>query len=120
MPIDSYDPDVAPGAQDWLALGEDQRLALVLAHHAAGTGLTNARLHAAIHVVVETQLALGDPALVGETLLRLERGGMSRHDAIHAIGTAVSQLLLDVSNAPTTDRGAAMRRYAEALESIQR
>lgn len=119
MPLDSYVPDAAPDAREWLALDEERRLALVLAHHAeSGTPLPNARLHAAIHVVVENQLALGDPAAVQETLERLQREQLSRHDAIHAIGTAVSELLLDLSNTSSADPKAALDRYVDKLKHL--
>lgn len=119
MPIEHYDPDLPPAPPEWLGLGEEQRLALVLAHHSeSATPQAKARLHAAIHVVVENQLALGDPAVVAETLRRLQREGLSRHDSIHAIGTAVSQLLVELSNAPAADRSAAMQRYGEALARL--
>ena len=55
-------------------------------------GLTPARtrVHVAIHVVVETQLRQGKPAITRRTLERLMDAGMSRHDAIHLIGDVVS------------------------------
>jgi hypothetical protein len=43
------------------------------------------RLHAAAHVIVENQAALGDATVVPATLDRLMREGLDRHDAIHAI-----------------------------------
>jgi hypothetical protein len=119
VPFDSYDPDVPPSPPEWLALDEAVRLELVMAHHAnAGTRLPNVRLHAAIHVVVENQVALRDPAAVGETLTRLQHEGLSRHDAIHAVGATVTELLLDLSNAPTADRAATIQRYVDRLAHI--
>lgn len=119
MSLDSYDPDVAPHAREWLLLDEHERLDLVLAHHAeAGTPLPNARLHAAIHVVVENQVALGDPAAVRETMERLQRERLSRHDAVHAIGTAVSELLLELSDTSAGDPKAALDRYVEKLKRL--
>ena len=117
--MDSYDPDVAPDAQAWLLLGEQERSDLVLAHHAeADTPLPNARLHAAIHVVVENQLALGDPAAVRDAMERLQREQLSRHDAVHAIGTAVSELLLELSDTSAGDPKAALDRYVEKLKGL--
>lgn len=49
------------------------------------------RLHAAIHAVVETQLRDGRPPETGHTLERLMGEGLSRHDAVHAIGAVVSE-----------------------------
>jgi hypothetical protein len=118
MTLDRYDPDVQPAAADWLGLAEEQRLALVLAHHSdPGAPLPNVRLHAAIHVVVENQVALGDPAGVAETLQRLQLEGLSRHDAIHLIGTAVSDMLLDAT-ARGADRATVVRHYANRLTAL--
>jgi hypothetical protein len=58
--------------------------------------LPNARLHAVIHVVVENQVALGDELPVRGTLLRLLREGLSRHDAVHAVGTVLARHLFDL------------------------
>jgi hypothetical protein len=62
----------------------------VLEHHAAdGVKLPNARLHAALHVVVENQVAEGYPAVV-RALERLAGQGLVRHAALHAIGNVVA------------------------------
>jgi hypothetical protein len=117
--MDRYDPDRPPAPPEWLALTEDERLDIVLAHHAnTGTRLPNARLHAAIHVVVENQLAQGEPGAVGDTLRRLQREGLTRHDAIHAIGATVTELLLELSSAPGADAKATTARYIERLSEL--
>jgi len=48
------------------------------------------RIHAAIHVIVENQLALNVES-TKETYNRLERQGLKRHDIIHAIGAVISE-----------------------------
>lgn len=84
-----YDPETEPRAGDWLGLDERDRIDLAaLYHRREGTSLPNAQLHAAIHVVVENQLALGE-AVVMETLARLQSEGLNRHDAVHAIGSVL-------------------------------
>lgn len=52
------------------------------------------RVHVATHAVVETQIAEGAPPETSMTLQRLMAEGLSRHDAIHAIGTVVSEQLI--------------------------
>lgn len=86
----SYDPSIDPDLDEWLALGEDARLDQVRAYHRrARVKLPNERIHAALHVTVENQLAEPyGPAV--ETLERLLREGLSRHDAIHAIASVVA------------------------------
>jgi hypothetical protein len=49
------------------------------------------KAHLIIHEMVEGQLAQGDPPEVSEVLHRLLAGGLSRHEAIHAIGTIVAR-----------------------------
>jgi len=58
--------------------------------------LPNANLHSVTHVVVENQVLLGDETPVAATLDRLLGEGLSRHDAIHAIGTALAPVILDI------------------------
>ncbi len=59
------------------------------------SGLRGARLriHAAIHTAVEVQLAEGRPPQTQATLQRLMDQGMTRHEAIHAIGAVVADEL---------------------------
>jgi len=85
-----YDPNVAPESETWLALSEADRLDSIVAYHeAARVKVPSLRAHAAIHAVVENQLAEGLPPVV-DAYERLRRGGLGRHDALHAIGVAVS------------------------------
>jgi len=86
-----YDPVRAPDAGEWLALDEQERIALAAAHHRRTRAkLPNLQLHAAIHVVVENQIA-ERVAVVQETLERLLAQGLDRHEAIHAIGSVVAE-----------------------------
>ena len=94
--LKKYDPDVGAPASEWLAVDEARRIDLVCAYHRrARVPLPNGRLHAAIHVIVENQLALGEVVVI-ETLDRLQRAGLDRHEAIHAIGMVLSEHLNDV------------------------
>ena len=49
------------------------------------------RLHASLHTVVETQILEKDPPATSETIDRLTRGGLSRHDAVHLICDVVAR-----------------------------
>jgi hypothetical protein len=89
-----YDPDVAPRASAWLALDEGERLRLVEQYHEReDPQLPNVRLHSSIHVIVENQLAEGVPA-ARQAFERVRRGGLSRHNAIHAVGSVVAEHLV--------------------------
>jgi hypothetical protein len=89
----SYDPEQAPDSDEWLALGEAERIELVAAYHKrTREKLPNLRLHAAFHAVVENQLAEGIE-VVRETLGRLMAEGLDRHSGIHAISSVLAEHL---------------------------
>jgi hypothetical protein len=88
-----YDPDKPPDPHDWLAGDEQRRIDLVTSYHRrAGVRLPSLRGHATIHVIVENQLAMAQPAVV-ETLERLQHEGLTRHAAVHAIGSVLLEHL---------------------------
>lgn len=92
-----YDPLVAPPPNVWLAMGEMQRILLVQEYHEMeGIELPNALLHATIHGTIETQAAMGDELPVAETLEKLMQSGMDRHEAIHAIGVVLAEMLYEM------------------------
>jgi hypothetical protein len=81
-----YDPDKTPDLDEWRGTGEAERIEMVRRYHRkAGIELPNEQIHAAIHVIVENQIAEGDRIPVRETLVRLMSEGLDRHDALHAI-----------------------------------
>ena len=51
---------------------------------------TNPVAHVNIHVAVESQIANGEPKGTAETVEALMRQGLSRHEAIHAVGTVLT------------------------------
>lgn len=117
--MDQYDPEVAPDPRDWLALDEGERILLVEEHHRnARVALPKSarRLHASMHVVVENQLAMADEPVV-RALGRLIREGVSRHDAVHAIGTVVAEEIYDLLKGEDMPETARPRYYA-AIERL--
>ena len=74
-------------------------------------------MHATIHTVVENQLALGE-RVVGEALERLRSEGLTRHDAVHAIGTVLAEQIYDALK----DRGEGTsdlnERYLDRLRQL--
>jgi len=117
--MERYDPEMAPIGKDWLEIDEGERLLLVEEYHRdARIPLpTRARrLHASMHVVVENQLALNDEPVV-RALARVMKEGLSRHDAVHAIGSVVAEEIYDVlkqKDPPDTVRA----RYYAAVERL--
>ena len=85
-----YNPYRNPSPDEWLALPDDERIALVLTYHEqVKAPVPKPALHATIHTVVENQVALGPETPVAATLSRLMHEGLDRHDAVHAIGSVL-------------------------------
>ena len=117
--MDRYDPEVAPNREDWLVLDEGERVVLVEWYHRdARIHLPKAArtLHATIHVVVENHLAENDEP-VTRTLARLMKEGLSRHEAVHAIGSVVAEEIYDALNLKDTPESLRARYYA-AIERL--
>jgi hypothetical protein len=117
--MDRYDPEIAAAPEDWLALDEGERILLVESYHRDARIPLPKRartLHASIHVVVENQLALNDERVV-RALARLMKEGLSRHDAIHAIGSIVTEEIYDLLKLRETPDVAHAQYYA-AIERL--
>ena len=96
-----YDPLEEPDAQEWLALDEQERIDLVQDYHRkARIRLPNAKVHAILHAMVETQIALGDETPACRTARRLMDGGLNRHETIHAIGWVLIEFMSDLMDKP--------------------
>lgn len=112
-----YDGDRDPDAEAWLALDEGERLRLVEAHHEGIEGharMPRPRLHAALHLVVEDQLARGEPPEVRRAVARLRAGGLPRHEAVHAVALLVS----NVASAAMEGQAWDPRAYARELDAL--
>lgn len=113
----NYDPERAPNAAEWLALDEGERIALAQAYHRkARVKIPNIKLHAIIHAIVENQIAEGHEAVV-RAMSRLASAGLSRHEALHAVGSALAEHLVELSKADSasTDPKA---EYDAAIERL--
>ena len=88
--MERYDPLMAPDPEEWLALDEDERLDLVRKYHRRKKiKLPNTETHATMLVLIENQVAMGDEIPVKRTLERLQREGLDRHDAVHAVANVL-------------------------------
>jgi len=117
--MDSYNPEHAPVGNEWLEIDEDERLTLVEQYHRdARIRLPKSarRVHATMHTIVENQLALNDEPVV-KALDRLMREGLTRHDALHAIGYLVSEQIYDILKHNETPDASKARYYA-AIERL--
>jgi hypothetical protein len=111
-----YDPEQTPNAAEWLALDEQERIALTTKYHRnARIKLPNLKMHATIHAVVENQIAEGHEPVV-RAITRLTSKGLSRHDAVHAIGSVLAEHIFDLlhdsspSDNPMVNYDAAIER----------
>ena len=114
-----YDANLAPDPDWWLGLDEWERISHALDGHGVAPdshpATPNPRLHAVIHTVVETQLAQGEPPEARRTLARLQLAGCTRHEALHAIGSVVSETVIDVMQ---EQRPYNAKAYSEALAGL--
>jgi hypothetical protein len=116
--VKSYDPETSPTATHWLELDETERMEFVSSYHRRRKiWLPNAQLHSVIHVVIENQLALGE-AVVVATLARLQSEGLSRHEAIHAIGSVLAENLYELLHEESDGTDQPYRRYLERLKGL--
>jgi len=114
--MESYDPDIAPEPAEWLTLSERERLDLIEDYHESiGEKLPSPMIHAGMHATVETQIAMGDALPVAEHFARLRSEGLSRHDAIHAVGSVLSEHLFALVRNPETISGDPNQAYFKAL-----
>lgn len=115
--MNEYDAMTAPNPNDWLGLGEQERLILAEKYHEEiGVELERPTLHAAMHTVVENQLALGDERVV-RVFDRLITEGLDRHDGLHAVGSVLAEHLFGIMS-EGTEASASTEAYYRALEAL--
>jgi hypothetical protein len=114
-----YDPDQELDPRQWLLLTEEQRKRLAQdAHQPLPPGhplVPSVRLHAAAHVMVETQLARQEIPEANQAFQRLRAAGLSRHRAVHALAdVALAEMTRMVEARAPFDRFG----YVERLKSL--
>ena len=117
--MEAYNPECPPEPASWLELDEQERIVLVETYHrGARIKLPNVTAHALLHVIVENQIALNlDPVV--RAMHRLRKEGLTRHDAVHAIGSVVAEHLFDILKTSQNDDSAASQaRYYAAVERL--
>jgi hypothetical protein len=94
-----YDPDVGPDPAHWLALEEAERLRQAKDYHRrCDVLLANPEIHAAVHVAIENQIAMGDEMPVRGALERLMAEGLTRHEAVHALGSVLTEMIVGAAD----------------------
>ena len=114
-----YDPEVGPSSKEWLSLDERQRLRLAETHHrATHVKVSSIKAHAAIHLMVENQIAEGVESVV-RAMARLIREGLPRHEAIHAVGSVLAEHFFEAMKSSDQDlSNTAQARYDAAVERL--
>jgi hypothetical protein len=115
-----YDASKTPDPEEWLDLDEQERIDQVIEYHRRHhlpMG-QSAKLHGVAHVIVENQIALGDPSAAREALARLMDEGLDRHDAVHAVGSVVMGLMYDVLRMRGKDAGAISAKISRELAEL--
>ncbi len=117
--MEHYDPEVPPDPEEWMALDEGERHILVEDfHESMRNELPNPTLHAAMHVVVENQVAIGAELPVAGHLSRLLTEGLSRHEAIHAIASVLSEHMFNLVKSPPESSRDPHEAYYQALARL--
>ena len=114
-----YDPEVQPEPSRWLGLDEQERIQLAEScHRAARIRLPNVKAHACFHVIVENQIAEGLESVV-RAMARLMKEGLSRHDALHAIGSVVADQFYEAMHGEDENiANTASARYNAEVERL--
>jgi hypothetical protein len=116
--MEKYDPAHSINSQEWLALDEATQIQLVRDFHVKlGLEMPDDALmvHSSIHVIVENQQAMG-VYLIPETITKLTRQGLDRHEAIHVIGAILSEDIFDLIKGNITELSPT--KYRRKLEKI--
>ena len=115
--MNRYDPEYAPNPEQWLALDEQERIDLAEEHHRiANIKLPNLQAHAALHAIVESQIAQNLESVV-RAMTRLTAGGLSRHEAIHAIASVLAEHIYELFN-PAVNENNSASIYNAAIERL--
>ncbi|MGO0305044.1 hypothetical protein ACTL6P_00275 [Endozoicomonas acroporae] len=114
-----YNPNKPLNVSEWLVLDDEQRKILVSNFHESTEeefqddgALT---MHCYMHVVVENQIAT-NVDLVSETVTKLVRQGLSRHEALHAISAIIVEDVFDMLKGTKSEF--CLKKYRRKLEKI--
>jgi hypothetical protein len=96
-----YDPEKPPAPEVWETLDETEAELMIEQHHRSPRcphpPAPDPELHASMHLIVENQAAVPDLP-VAAALARLVADGLTRHEAVHAVGSVVSRHLFAAVN----------------------
>ena len=112
-----YDPATPPDPREWLALGEEERTRLIEDYYRREGGIGGSpEVLARVHEIIETQLA-EQVTPVKAAFVRLRDNGLSRQEAIRAIGSVLATRIRRIEN-PEDLTSPPNRDYFSALEAL--
>jgi hypothetical protein len=100
LTMNNYQPNKPVDPQQWLDMDEIERIELVREYHQTldhGLPEDGFSGHCIIHTIVENQIAMG-VEYVPETIAKLTRQGLDRHEAVHAVGAILSEDIFEMLN----------------------
>ncbi len=109
-----YNPEIAPDPKTWLAIDEGERIMVVKNFHVASRiKMPDVKAHAALHTIVENQIAANfGPST--RAIARLRSEGLSRHDAVHAIASVLVKFYRDLLENQSTNKSNAAQAHTDA------
>ena len=114
-----YNPDEPLNTDAWLALDDEEKKTLVSKYHEhikdEFPDASALSMHSLIHVIVENQIAT-NVDFVPETVTRLVRQGLPRHEAIHAISAILMEDIYGMLKGATKEFSS--KKYRRKLERI--
>ena len=113
-----YHPSKNPDPAEWLNIDESERINLVRESHSAAQIEFEDEaesIHAVMHVIVENQLAMKVDS-VTETVTKLTRQGLSRHESIHAVGAVLSEGIFNLLKGNTDEFD--IKKYRKRLQKL--
>ncbi len=117
--IIEYDPQIEPEREDWITLDDSERIDIIVQYHKLHSiRLPNLNIHAAIHLIVENQVSLGDEIPVKRTVDRLVSEGLERHDAIHAVGQVLIEHMYAIVNDQAEANEVDLSQYNADLDEL--
>jgi len=114
-----YDASTPPDPKAWLEADEDERKDAIARYHRRFKGAhpraESQLAHDTFHVIVENQLAMGEPPQARAALERLLGEGLDRHEAVHAIASRLTALVWETTTKaiPFSEKD-----YASKLEAL--
>jgi hypothetical protein len=112
-----YNASRDPDPTEWLEADDGSRLWAIQRHHEKRQshemppgGWVG---HSILHAAVECQIAEGNPEESRTTLSRLQRQGLTRHEAVHAIASVLAVRLWEAARGTPYDEAAYVRALNE-------